>query len=320
MKKVLFVGDIHYKHSNLIESEILFDKLKNLTESYDFAVLAGDILDTHERVDTQLMNRAYDLIRMLKKKSHVYICVGNHDMINNQQFLTSNHWMNGMKEWNNVTVVDSPILVDDFVFVPYIYPGRFIEALNLIPSWKTSRCIFAHQEILGCKMGAFISKDGDEWDISWPCIISGHIHDRQCPQSNVLYPGSLLPGRFYKDQGLSIFTFYSDKACKYTEQRIPLDIKQKKTIHSDIGNSINIKDLNTNTRIVMIGSIDEIAAHKKSKQASVIKQKGSKIVYKLKDEVIIPKQFPERNFITILDDLVCKIGDDELTEDYKLIS
>ena len=38
-----------------------------------------------------------------------YILVGNHDMINNQQFLTDNHWMNGLKQWDNIVIVDHPV-------------------------------------------------------------------------------------------------------------------------------------------------------------------------------------------------------------------
>ena len=37
------------------------------------------------------------------------LLVGNHDYINNQQFLTNNHWMNAMKDWNNVTIIDKVI-------------------------------------------------------------------------------------------------------------------------------------------------------------------------------------------------------------------
>ncbi len=65
--------------------------------------------------------------------------------------------------------------------VPYVPPGRFVEALNIIDNewWKNVNCIFAHQEFYGCKMGAIESIEGDKWDHSFPLVISGHIHSEQ---------------------------------------------------------------------------------------------------------------------------------------------
>ena len=40
--------------------------------------------------------------------STTYILVGNHDLINNQQFLSTNHWMNALKDWPNIFIVDKP--------------------------------------------------------------------------------------------------------------------------------------------------------------------------------------------------------------------
>ena len=107
---------------------------------------------------------------MLSSYSTTYILVGNHDYISNTQFLTTNHWMNAMKEWKNVVIVDKVIQqnINDlsFVFVPYVFPGRFQEALNTIHIDGINKisCIFAHQEFKGCKLGAILSDIGDVWD------------------------------------------------------------------------------------------------------------------------------------------------------------
>jgi UDP-2,3-diacylglucosamine pyrophosphatase LpxH len=108
--RFLFIGDIHIKHANLSEISIVVDSIKSQTD-VDYIVFAGDILDTHERVDVQLLNVAYDMINVSRNVTKTFVIVGNHDMINNQQFLTDAHWMNGMKEWNNVTVVDKPTVI-----------------------------------------------------------------------------------------------------------------------------------------------------------------------------------------------------------------
>lgn len=304
--RVLFIGDVHFKHGNITETSVLMEKLQNLGESYDFAVIAGDVLDSHEKIDVQLMNRAYDLVRLVREKSHVFICVGNHDMINNQQFLTDNHWMNGMKEWKNVTIVDKPINLNGFVFAPYVFPGRFVDALETI-EWANAVCIFAHQEIRGCKMGAIKSIEGDVWDNQWPLVISGHIHERQQPQSNVLYPGSVL------EQGLSIFTFGET----FGETRISLGIAPKKTVYVKAGQGIKLSDMNQGARVVISGTVDEIASHKKSKQNDVLSKKGVKVVYKL-DGKSAPYlgNSAGTSFTAILESLVVKAGDETLSRDY----
>ena len=308
--RILVISDIHFKHCNVQETDIMMNKLKEI-DDYDFAVLAGDILDTHERVDVQLLNRAYSMIDVLvRNKTHVYICVGNHDMINNQQFLTTNHWMNGLKKWPNVTVVDTkPFVHDDgFVMLPYVYPGRLHEVLGMIETdWKNAKCIFAHQEIKGCKMGPFVSKDGDEWGLDMPLIISGHIHERQRPQPNVFYPGSVITHAYGKqqseEQGLSIFTFHTHQK-EPDEERISLGLKSKKTIYVNTNDDLKIKEnSNSHTRIVVSGTIDEVLAHKTKYSKSNLK-----IQYNIAFEPN-RKTYDKLSFLEVLTGLVEKTND-----------
>lgn len=310
--RVLFIGDIHYKHNNINETTILLEKLRENNEPYDFAVLAGDLLDTHEIIDIQLMNRAYELIRVLKEKSHVFVCVGNHDMINNQQFLTENHWMNGMKEWRNVTIVDKTVQIHGFLFVPYVFPGRFVEALNSVCGWEKATCIFAHQEFRGCKMGAIESFDGDVWSDASPLVISGHIHDRHQPQRNIIYPGAVI------ENGFSIFSF--DESGSMHEKRIPLGIAQRKTVHIKVGQGVKVSDMVQGTRVVITGTSDEIASHKKSKQNDILMKKGIKVVYKLNRNDKPLNINAGKSFSVILERLITDAKDENLTKDYLLVT
>lgn len=306
--RVLFIGDVHFKHNNLNEMTIMMEKLRNIDERYDFSVVAGDILDSHEKIDVQLMNRAYDMIKLLKARTHVYICVGNHDMINNQQFLTDAHWMNGMKEWENVTIIDKPVTYNNFLFVPYVFPGRFVEALETVDGWKDALCIFAHQEIKGCRMGAIESIQGDEWDTDWPLVISGHIHDQQHPQDNVFYPGSVI------DHGFIIFTFSDDGDIEETP--ISLGLVPKKTIHIKAGQTITNDIIKKGTRVVITGTIDEIAAHKKSNNNSKLVENDIRVVYKLSTDNNRRPVSVIKSFDRILEELVNDIKDETLTNDY----
>lgn len=314
--RILFITDIHIRSKNIAETETLIDKLRHMDRKYDFAVIGGDILDTHERVDVQMMNRAYELISVLKSRTVVYICVGNHDMINNQQFLTQNHWMNGMKEWSNVVVVDTPVKSGDFIFVPYVPPGRFVEALDTIDAWKNARCIFAHQEFKGCKLGVIKSVEGDEWDLEWPLVISGHIHDRHKIQSNVKYPGSFKP---------IIFDFDTS-----TEEHIPLGIKIPKSIQI---NAVNVAAVDVaaaammeTTNVIVDGTIEELASFRNGQVYKNMISKGANVKFRVSPPTTMASDASNKkssiepvSFAKILFRLVTDTDDRDLIDDYNLL-
>jgi len=128
--KFLVIGDPHFKTSNLPDTDDFINKTIDLAakESPDFIIILGDVLHEHERLHTIPLNKAYEFIKAMSEAAPTYVMVGNHDLINNQQFLTENHWMNGMKEWDNVTIVDVPIVLNhndaQFIFCPYVPNGR----------------------------------------------------------------------------------------------------------------------------------------------------------------------------------------------------
>ena len=188
---ILFIGDPHFQVNNITEVDLFLQKITTLAKQKqpDLIIIAGDLLHTHERLHTIALNKAYDLVNNMRNIAKTYVLVGNHDYIQNQQFLTKNHWMNALKEWCNTIIVDKVISEtingQKFVFIPYVSPGRFQEALETFPEkWTDATCIFAHQEFFGCKMGAIISVEGDKWPLDYPMVISGHIHSRQMPQKN----------------------------------------------------------------------------------------------------------------------------------------
>ena len=192
---VLVIGDPHIQVANIPQIDIFIERLIKLAISKepDLIVIAGDLLHTHERLHTLALNKACELVDKMRKISLTYVLVGNHDYIQNQQFLTHNHWMNGLKEWNNTVIVDKVIRTtiknEKFIFVPYVPPGRFQEALDTLGErWDDASCIFAHQEFFGCKMGAIISVEGDKWELTNPHVVSGHIHSRQNSAAEYLLP------------------------------------------------------------------------------------------------------------------------------------
>jgi len=331
IETILFIGDVHIKYRNLMDLDKLEEKMMQMKD-ISFIVIAGDVLDTHEIIQCQLMNRAYKLIKELKKVAPVYILVGNHDYINNQQFLTSNHWMGGMKEWDRVHVIDYPLRVVGesghvFALVPYVPPGRLVEALDKLNDWKNVACVFAHQEIRNCKMGHIKSTDGDAWDAEWPMIVSGHIHERQNVGKNVLYPGSVLNHSFGSDnQGISKLTF---QGGVMSEERVDIGLEKKRIIYEKVNNVGNIpkEKLVIENKLCLSGRREDIKRFKNTKEYTNLTSKGIKVTFKLlSDDNVMDMsasvddkckdKCKDAAFSVILGKLIASQRDDDLEKDF----
>lgn len=270
---ILVIGDIHIKQNNLTLIDVLIQQLHRICvqRKPDQIVLLGDILHDHSRLFTPCLNKALALIYTLREFARVIIIVGNHDMCSGALYLTQDHWMNPLKEWSDVTIVDSPIQIGDNVFVPYVPPGRFLDALNVLVGWESAKMIFCHQEFRGCHMGMIVSQDGDEWD-GRIRIVSGHIHGSQTLPNNIYYVGSSTPTTFSETGERHVLLI--DK----TEEEIPIDLPKKVTLTkkiSEIDEIDGIKDL----RIRVNGTEVEYKTFKKSKKYKDLIQKGVKIVF-----------------------------------------
>ena len=333
MTKVLFIGDPHIQVSNIPEVEIFLERLLILAEEKkpDFIVIAGDLLHTHERLHTLALNKAYEMVEKLREIAETYVLVGNHDLCNNQQFLTENHWMNGMKEWDNVHIIDKVKHItynsEEFVFVPYVPPGRFLEALNKVGrKWEKASCIFAHQEFAGCKMGAIVSEEGDKWPLDFPLVVSGHIHSRQRPQENIYYSGSAMQHAFGESEKniIADFIFNQDK---YILNEVDLHLPRKKIVYVDVKDIDNyeIQETEDKLKLTVSGDYEDFKTVKKTKKYKELVKKGVKVVFKpkkiekLKKKEELQIETDETNFISILNLLVQKEKNPYLLQSYEKI-
>ena len=252
-------------------------------------VIAGDLLHTHERLHTTVLNKAHDFVDAMRNITTTYILVGNHDYISNTQFLTDSHWMNSMKKWDNVVIVDrvmhQNINGQSFIFIPYVYPGRFVEALQTFGDdsvWKSADCIFAHQEFQGCKMGAIVSVDGDKWSLNHPLVVSGHIHSRQQPQENIYYSGTPLQHAFGESEKNVVAYFEFSKEGAYELEEIELNLPRKKIVYLDVDDvdTFKIPNSDDKLRVTVSGNYDQFKALKKTKKYKNMLEKGIKVVFK----------------------------------------
>ena len=339
---VLFIGDPHFQVNNIPEVELFMERIINLaTEKQpDRIVIAGDILHTHERLHTLALNKAYELVDNMRMISKTYVLVGNHDYISNQQFLTDNHWMNGMKEWKNTVIVDSVLseVVNEekFVFVPYVSPGRFEEALNTLgDKWQDASCIFGHQEFAGCKMGAIISVEGDKWSLDSPYVVSGHIHSRQMPQKNIYYSGSAMQHAFGESEK-NIIPYLTFRGKSYECEEIDLKLPRKKIVYMDVDDIDNYEVPKTDDtiKVTVSGNYDEFKALKKTKKYKNLLEQGVKVVFKPKKlnktkkevnkegaevDIVDEVQSNGTDFKTILSSIITDCKNPYLLKAYELI-
>ena len=232
--KILTIGDPHFRKNNVLESQEMVEKLLVVARNRHpkIIVVLGDVLHRHETINVFPLNRAEEMILNLSQIAPTFVLVGNHDRPNNSNYLTEEHPFNALKHWNNVYIVDKVMDVVlssyRFVFVPYVPPGKFMDALSTIEEpLKNTNMIFAHQEFYGAKMGAIVSKAGDEWSLENPLVVSGHIHDFDQLQPNIIYTGTPMQHSFgdKDDKTISLFTLENG----IQHERIDLGLTKKIT-------------------------------------------------------------------------------------------
>lgn len=331
MTKVIFVGDPHFKVKNAEHIPLFISRVQNISDSFapDFVVIAGDILDNHDKIDVEPLNLALNFITSISQKHKTFLLVGNHDYKNNQQFLSDHHWMNAIKQWNNVVVVDTvtqyTVNTLNFLFLPYVPPGRFLEAIKTSSDLTLDnvRCIFAHQEFYGCKMGAIESKLGDNWDETWPLVISGHIHDKQWSQKNIYYPGSAMQHAFGQssENTISSIQFFPDKIHI---DEIDLEMPKLTIRYIDVESLLEtnqkpLKFKNTELRkykLVLQGTPEQFHVFKKNAKYKQLLDEGFKITFKIKNNVTLlsskEKENSNKKFMQILEEHIKNENDPEL--------
>lgn len=295
----LTIGDIHFNVKNFAETTEFTNAVYDVVQKtqLDMLVILGDVLHRHELIDVVPLNQAMEFFRKLESllpQTKIYVLVGNHDRQNNSDFLSDIHpFQTFTKEATNIKivhrVVEDKVKDRNFLFVPYVPPGKFQEALNTHPTKSEITCIFAHQELYNCpyKQQAQ-SKDGDKWELGKPLIISGHIHVHCHLQNNIYYPGTPIQHGYMDkdDKGLSLFTFDKDSV---DEVRIKLDVTRKRTIHVEAKDlKIFTPEPRTSIKLIVTGTSAEIKAIGVVSIMETLEKLGVKISLRMTTHNITP--------------------------------
>lgn len=249
MLKVLAIGDPHFKaeERRTRGNKYFTDKLRDATldtiraEKPNIVVVMGDTLDRFSHIHTVPLTDAtdwfYDMAKLVEK---VFVLIGNHDRPSADDFMSKYHPFTGIRNHKKITIISrtttyySKLLDRYFIFVPYVPPGRFKEALSTSEVAASEvAAIFAHQEFRSCKYRGITSKKGDVWPESAPLVVSGHIHNYQYLGTNILYIGTPMQHDFGETdkKSISLLTFMNgENGMHRKHKRLYLNLLERREL------------------------------------------------------------------------------------------
>ena len=159
--KILVLGDPHIKKTNLYSFTAICNEILTQIDQLqpDMCICMGDTLDTNDRLYLRAHVIATRFFKDIAKRCQLIVLIGNHDRENNSDFLSDIHPFTGLEDNPKITIVWTTRCLQisgfNFIFVPYVYKGRFQEALNTVgyhPEKSTNHpdLLFCHQEFNGC--------------------------------------------------------------------------------------------------------------------------------------------------------------------------
>jgi DNA repair exonuclease SbcCD nuclease subunit len=308
--KIAVIGDTHCKNSRLKDylrmNQAVVKQLKTINP--DLIVLLGDDADKHSTVHSIELKTIYEFISELSTISKVIKLIGNHELLNNRCLYDKIHHFHG---FNNIcTVVDEPMIIDNMLFMPYTPVGEFNNIVNSITQPYSS--VFAHQELRGVKVGNKESTVDDVWLESQPMLISGHIHDYQQPQANLIYPGVPSPITFAE-------TTHNIAVVENNVVNIIQldDVTLYETFTSTLDDVAKVKyDKDNKNRIIVNCTLGDMKAFKTSKTYKKIIEDGVYIVPKIIYEDLDVQQHAKRkSFMECLQEAM----DEETSNMFRMI-
>ena len=107
--KILVIGDPHFKKEKIEMMTNICNEIIQIVINNDInqVICLGDVLDKHSIIHLMPLYQASDFFFELSKYCPVYILVGNHDRINNSDFLSKYSSLYSLKNTPNIHIIDS---------------------------------------------------------------------------------------------------------------------------------------------------------------------------------------------------------------------
>lgn len=242
---ILIVGDLHFKPGNVRQTTIIQQDIMEIINKQEIlmVILLGDTLDNHEKINMECYNRACDMFDMIISTGiPLFVIIGNHDRANNKVYMTNRHPFRGYCNISGIKIVDKCYLHQftvtqndgnianlKFCFVPFVPDGMYLQALsdcNINPNEVS--IFFSHSEFHGCKINKLSKSKCDIWPVEYPLNISGHIHDEEVVQDNLIYVGTPFQHTYSDsiDKGLFIMNLRNGE---YKLEKLKTNVPRKVT-------------------------------------------------------------------------------------------
>lgn len=304
---VLVIGDLHYKKSNQMVTDIVERELLRviIEENPLFVVILGDTFNDHNKLFLNCYIRVckfFDKIQELGK--HIFLLIGNHEREDNKVYLTDEHFFYGHKKHSNITVVDKSFIYTinekQICFMPYVPPDKIADSFvdcGIDP--KQVDLFFGHIDIHNSKTEKLAKAKWFEWPSTWKLMISGHVHDEEYVASNFIYVGTPYQQSYAESYSKYVNIFnLQDNTLRKIELNTPK--KKKYTLHfTDL--EVFVIEPNTEIKLDIMGSKSEAKRFLerpdlKIKFAGISKHFiGEKV-----SNIIVPTQTHACNFYTKL--------------------
>lgn len=190
--KTLYVGDPHVMVSNLDESDRLMSFIKEtaIKENINKLVFLGDQMHNHAILRSEVVSFWKKWISIFSVNIRTIFLIGNHDYTGDAR--SKIHSMGAFKMLNIplLSIVDTPLVEDNIVYVPYIHDkSKFVEIANSFSSQANT--LVCHEDWDGAQYeNGFYCPDGvKQEDVNFSLIIGGHIHKRS-RFGKVILPGT----------------------------------------------------------------------------------------------------------------------------------
>ena len=179
--KILRVGDLHIKPSNIKESEILLGFIVKTAIERKVARVEfeGDIADTHSVVRLEVLEFWDRWFRKLSEQPFdTVVLAGNHDMTGS--YSNSYSFLHPFKTNRDITFVTEPMSEGIYGYLPYIHDdAEFIKEANKLADLGVT-VLTSHPNFVGATYdnGMPINNgvDPDLIDSRIKHLIGGHIH------------------------------------------------------------------------------------------------------------------------------------------------
>jgi DNA repair exonuclease SbcCD nuclease subunit len=267
--EILIVGDLHYQINNYVQTNMFHQELIKIIKDKNISkiIFLGDMMHRFEKIDLDPLNRIQKLLEDIHNLDvEIFVCIGNHD-ISSGDHVTNKHAFNSFKYWTKTNIIDFPQIFEEgnikFCCLPYIPDGKVKEYLNLYNIDILSIDVFfCHSDFKHTSINNLSQTNADIWDVNYPLMIGGHLHDYEEVQKNLIYVGTPYQHSFSDktNKGIFLATFNSENNEKvdFTLQKIILNIPQKIYLTINYEELFSIQIPEGEVKIKIVGPIKEV--------------------------------------------------------------